>query len=471
MPRPKERIKVRSKVRSHLPRVPRNPLYIKDYLDYVDVLEHHSNVTYKKGGDEGDELDLKQLAAENWDMPVIVTTNVQFFESLFSNGTSKCRKIHNIANSVIIFDEAQMLPTQYLKPCLQAIAELVYNYRSTAVICTATQPALEKFFPEALEPVEICPEPAGQYEFFRRTSIKHIGEISEEELIERLKQRDQALCILNSRKRVQRVYDALGGEGTYHLSTFMYPAHRSRILAEIKARLKDKKPCRLIATSLVEAGVDLDFRAVFRELAGVDSLIQAAGRCNREGEEDRYECETIVFSLTKTEGINIPRSLDTPIDVTKQIVEAHGDVMSLEAIKDYFERLYKYKGENGLDLKGVLNNFKKGLLIPFASVADEFKLIEENTKPVFIEPTPIDEDSQKAADIAKRLRSGEHTRSLTRDAGQYSVNIYESDFETLRGAGLLEEPRLEIYILRDKRLYSKDKGLILNVSRGDALVF
>ena len=145
--------------------------------------------------------------------------------------------------------------------------------------------------------------------------------------------------------------------------------------------------------------------------------------------------------------------------------------MSLEAIKDYFERLYKYKGENGLDLKGVLNNFKKGLFIPFASVADKFKLIEENTKSVFIEPTPIDEDSQKAADIAKRLRSGEHTRSLTRDAGQYSVNIYESDFETLRGAGLLEEPRLEIYILRDKRLYSKDKGLILNVSRGDALVF
>ena len=112
MPRPKERIKVRSKVRSHLPRVPRNPLYIKGYLDYVDVLEDHSNVTYKKGGDE---LDLMQLAAENWDMPVIVTTNVQFFESLFSNGTSKCRKIHNIANSVIIFDEAQMLPTQYLK--------------------------------------------------------------------------------------------------------------------------------------------------------------------------------------------------------------------------------------------------------------------------------------------------------------------------------------------------------------------
>ena len=151
---------------------------------------------------------------------------------------------------------------------------------------------------------------------------------------------------------------------------------------------------------MVEAGVDLDFRAVFRELAGVDSLIQAAGRCNREGEEDRYECETIVFSLTKTEGINIPRSLEMPIDVTKQIVEAHGDVMSLEAIKDYFERLYKYKGENGLDLKGVLNNFKKGLFIPFASVADKFKLIEENTKSVFIEPTPIDEDSQKAADIA-----------------------------------------------------------------------
>ncbi len=306
---------------------------------------------------------------------------------------------------------------------------------------------------------------------FRRTSINHIGEISEEELIERLKQRDQVLCILNSRKRVQRIYDALEGDGIYHLSTLMYPVHRSRILAKVKKRLEDKKPCRLIATSLVEAGVDLDFRAVFRELAGVDSMIQAAGRCNREGEKDRDKCETTVFSLTSTDDINIPRSLETPVSVTKQIMESHEDVMSCEAIKDYFERLYKYKGENGLDLKGVLNNFKKGLRIPFASVADEFKLIEENTKPVFIEPTPIDEDSQKAADIAKRLRSGEHTRSLTREAGLYSVNIYESDFEALRGAGLLEEPRLEIYILRDERLYSKDKGLILKASRGDALVF
>lgn len=447
--------------------IEQNAKEFKDILGENNVLEHHSNVVYEK---DGDELSLKQLAAENWDMPVIVTTNVQFFESLYSNNTSKCRKIHNIANSVIIFDEAQMLPTQYLKPCLQAIAELVYNYRSTAVICTATQPALEKFFPDKLKTVEICPDPTGQYEFFRRTSIKNVGEISEDELIERLKQRDQVLCVLNSRKRVQRVYDALEGEGTYHLSTFMYPVHRSRILAEIKERLKDKKPCRLIATSLVEAGVDLDFGAVFRELAGLDSVIQAAGRCNREGER-KEKCETIVFSLTGTEGINIPRSLELPITVAKQIIESHKDVMSLEAIEDYFKELYRHKGDKGLDLKGILDNFSQGLLIPFASVADEFKLIEENTKPVFIEPTPIEEDSREAANIAKRLRSGEHTRSLTRDAGQYSVNIYKNDFEALYGAGMLEGPHLEIYILRDKRLYSKDKGLILKASRGDAIIF
>ncbi len=153
--------------------IEQNAGVFKDILGYSNVLEHHSNATYKKGGDGDDELELMQLAAENWDMPVIVTTNVQFFESLFSNNTSKCRKIHNIANSVIIFDEAQMLPTQYLKPCLQAIAELIYNYRSTAVICTATQPALGKLFSKEFKPVEICPDPTGQYEFFRRKTTTY----------------------------------------------------------------------------------------------------------------------------------------------------------------------------------------------------------------------------------------------------------------------------------------------------------
>ena len=218
--------------------------------------------------EEPDKLNKIQLASENWDCPVVVTTNVQFFESLFSNKTSKCRKLHNITNSVIIFDEAQMLPVNYLKPCVQAISELVYNYHSTAVLCTATQPSLQSFFPPQLEAMEICPEIQEQYAFFRRTVFRNAGEITEEFLVNQLKEQIQVLCILNSRKKVQQIFNEIKEtEGTYHLSTFMYPRHRKKVLAEIRNRLKMGLPCRLIATSLVEAGVDFDFPVSYTHLA------------------------------------------------------------------------------------------------------------------------------------------------------------------------------------------------------------
>ena len=151
---------------------------------------------------------MEQLAAENWDKPVVVTTNVRFFESLYACRTSECRKLHNIANSVIIFDEAQMLPVNYLMPCIRAISELICNYHCTAVICTATQPSLQPFFPakmQELKAEELCPDVKGQYDFFKRTKIQLAGRISQEHLVKELEGRQQVLCILNSRKRVQRV--------------------------------------------------------------------------------------------------------------------------------------------------------------------------------------------------------------------------------------------------------------------------
>ena len=257
--------------------IEQNAQVFKDILGAGNVLEDHCHVVYENP----DELNVIQLASENWDCPIVVTTNVQFFESLFANKTSKCRKLHNIANSVIIFDEAQMLPVNYLKPCIQAISELVCNYHCTAVLCTATQPSLKQFFPRQFKISEICPDVIDQYEFFKRTILKNAGEMTEEALVSRLKKQPQSLYILNSRKRVQRIYNSLQGEdGTFHLSTFMYPKHRKRLLRTIRERLKAGEPCRLIATSLVEAGVDFDFPAVYRELAGIDSMIQAAGRCN-----------------------------------------------------------------------------------------------------------------------------------------------------------------------------------------------
>lgn len=443
--------------------IEQNAKVFKDIFGAENVLENHSNVTYESP----EELKKCQLAAENWDRPIIVTTNVQFFESLFSNRTSKCRKLHNISQSVIIFDEAQMLPVKYLKPCVQAISELVYNYNSTAVLCTATQPALESFFPPQLKAKEICLDVTGQYEFFRRTKVVHMGEWTREELIEELRKRDQVLCILNSRKCVQQVYEALKEEGTYHLSTLMYPGHRKCLLAEIRERLAAGRECRLIATSLVEAGVDFDFKTVCRELAGIDSVIQAAGRCNREGKRQKEECETMVFTLAQAEDIHLPSELKLPIAIGRQIADKYDDVSTLDAIKDYFNRLYYHKGD-ALDAKDIVGQFEQGyrsFLFPFASVAKQFHLIESDTKTILIDLEP------EAAYIVERLRRGEYSRQLLREAGQYCVSVFKNDFEALNGAGRLEEIDSEFYILRNKEQYTQDRGLVIEVSRGDAVIF
>ncbi|MBU9737893.1 CRISPR-associated helicase Cas3' [Diplocloster agilis] len=442
--------------------IEQNAQVFKDILGRENVLEDHCNVVY----DNAEELEMGQLSAENWDSRVIVTTNVQFFESLFSNKTSKCRKLHNIANSVIIFDEAQMLPVPYLKPCIQAISELVYNYHSTAVLCTATQPSLLSFFPEQMKASEICPDVEGQAEFFKRTTMRRLGLISQEQLVSCLCGQEQVLCILNSRKRVQRVYEALKGEGTYHLSTWMYPAHRKRLLKIIKERLQKGLSCRLIATSLVEAGVDFDFPCVYRELAGIDSVVQAAGRCNREGRRKRDACETNVFTMEK-EDIHIPQALKLPISVAEQICERYEDLLSLDAIREYFERLYHYKGE-GLDAKDIIGQMEHGsrsYLFPFAKVSAQFRLIENDTKTILIAREP------EAVTIADEIRFGGHSRRLVREAGQYCVSVYEKDFEAMNGAGLLEPIGLEFYLLRDTGMYTEDRGLVMNVSRGEAVIF
>lgn len=444
--------------------IEQNAQIFKNILGERNILEDHCNVVYESE----EELEMAKLAAENWECPVVVTTNVQFFESLFSNKTSKCRKLHNISNSVIIFDEAQMLPVKYLQPCIRAISELVYNYHSTAVICTATQPSLQQFFLKNMQIRELCPDIKNQYEFFKRTTVENIGEVSEDMLVEFLKKQQQVLCILNSRKRVQRVYEELKGDGTYHLSTFMYPEHRKRILNEICERLKYGKTCRLIATSLVEAGMDFDFNMVYRELAGIDSVIQAAGRCNREGKKDKKKCKTIVFTLEKTEDIHIPAELKLPIAVAAQVARRHENIISLDAIDEYFKRLYHFRGENGSDSKDIVGQLECGIpsyLFPFASIAKQFHLIENDTKTILIDIEP------EAISIVQRIRWGEHSRQLVRDAGHYCVNVYEKDFENLNGAGRLEALDMNLYVLRNKEQYTEEKGLVIDISRGEAVLF
>ena len=266
--------------------IEQNAAVFREILGENNVVEHHSGVCL----DEDDETNrlnrFLRLAAENWDAPVIVTTAVQFFESFYSNRPSQCRKLHNVANSVVIFDEAQMLPTCHLLPCVGVMANLAARFRSTIVLCTATQPVLadlfRKFYPNQ-QIQEICPEIGDSFQKFRRVTYRDGGKLSNSALAEALSRENQVLCIVNTRKAAQEVFNLLPQEGRFHLSTLLYPEHRKEVLNTVRKRLKDGLPCRVVSTSLIEAGVDVDFPAVYREIAGLDSIAQAAGRCNREG--------------------------------------------------------------------------------------------------------------------------------------------------------------------------------------------
>ena len=426
----------------------------RDILGEQNVLEHHCQVDYRSG----EELMPMQLASENWDKPVVVTTNVQFFESLFGNKSARCRKLHNIANSVIILDEAQMLPNDYLIPCTAMLEELVKNFNSSVVLCTATQPALTPFFSEEMDVMELCPRMEEQFRFFERVHYQNLGTVSEDNLVEKLRQEAQALCIVNTRKTAQRLYQRLKGGDVYHLSTAMYPEHRRRVLKEIRKRLDDGKECIVISTSLVEAGVDLDFRTVYRQAAGIDSMIQAAGRCNREGRCSAAESMVYIFQLEGQERVQEQRQ---QMDVAVSMLNEGCELSRLDTVEEYFNRLYHIRG-NDLDRKQIMDEFKK-LNYNFAKVGNEFHLIENKAVNIFI---PVED---KARELLQKMKIHGYTKAGMREAGKYSVQIQEQDFKELDHAGMLRPVSEDIenyYELKNESQYTAEMGLKLEVEFG-----
>ena len=446
--------------------IEQNAAVFRELLGEENVVEHHQHVDYDDAQDT--DMNRKRLATENWDAPVIVTTNVQFFESLFSNRPSKCRKLHNLAESIVIFDEAQMIPLDYLRPSLAAIEALVRHYACTAVLCTATQPPLGQFFSDDMQPLEICPALMENAAFFRRTKIElREGTLTEEELAEELAAHAQALCIVNVKKTAQHVFDLLEEEdGNYHLSTNLYPVHREQVLAEIRARLKDGKPCRVVSTSLVEAGVDLDFPCVLREINGLDSIVQAAGRCNREGRRSAEESVVHVFSLEKREKSKVPsENVRLAAELTKEAVRNFGeDMANPEAIRSYFEELYDLIGDENLDKKKIMEESQE---FSFAKIASDFRFIEDLTRPIFI-PATIEAET-----LLVRLESGERSRSLMRKVGRYIVTVYTKcnggPFEQLAARGKIRMLDENLAVLTDMTVYDAQKGLLSNVGEGEGM--
>ena len=423
------------------------------------VLEHHSGVTYDVGDQATAESIRKAKATEDWDMPVIVTTAVQFFESLYSNRPSRCRKLHALANSVIVFDEAQMLPLPYLRPCVHAIAELVAHYGATAVLCTATQPALNGLFRDYLSeaPRELCPEALSADPIFRRVRFERAGTLSWDALCAQLNGAEQVLCIVNSRKSAQEVYARLEGAGRFHLSTLMHPQHRRAVLAEVRRRLRAGLPCRVVSTSLIEAGVDVDFPLVFREEAGLDSILQAAGRCNREG---KRPAEESVVTLFRAEA-PLPPLFATAHAAAEVVLCAQEDFASEAAIRQYFTELLDLKGRAALDVHRLLARLEEGTF-PFRTIAEEFRLIESDTRTVYVL-------GEGQAALLARLERGERSRALFRALAQYGVALYPQHFQTLDRAGALTVLDEAAAVLADLRLYSEETGLSLEADQGRAL--
>lgn len=442
--------------------IEQNAKVFRDILGQENVVEHHSSVSYELS-ENADELEYRSaLATENWDAPVIVTTAVQFFESLYANRSSKCRKLHNIANSVIIFDEAQMIPSNNLRPCVAAIAELVRAYNATAVLCTATQPAIDEMLLEYSKKesvVELCPDVEGMFEKFRRTSFEKEGRLTTDELVSRLESQQQVLCIVNTRKFAQEVYEALPSEGRFHLSTLMCPVHRKQKLDEIRERLKSGKTCRVVSTSLIEAGVDVDFPRVFREMAGLDSILQAAGRCNREG---KRSAESSIVTVFESEN-KVNKLIAVNRDAAEETVRDWTQPNTTSTIERYFKAYRDFLRND--DKSGVITASEKGISgcgLPFEWIAKEFKLIDQNTFTVYI-------SVGEGKELISRLREGERSRELYRKAGMYSVSIYENHFNALINAGAAEPFGDDAAILTDLSLYSDEKGLATDVRDGSAL--
>ncbi len=407
---------------------------LSDSLGVDPVLEHHSNL------DIGDETVGSRLATENWDAPLVVTTSVQFYESLFANRPGKCRKLHNIARSVIILDEAQTLPVAYLEPCLTALDELARNYGSSIVLCTATQPAVgrSESFPKGLADVrEIVTDPQKLYESLKRVDVRDEKGREDAWIVDRLREAEQVLCVVNTRGHARQLFEMLGDEeGLYHLSTMMVPEHRSEVLREIRARLESVKKCRVVSTQLVEAGVDLDFPMVLRSLAGVDSIAQAAGRCNRNGQLDGMG-RTVIF---RSEHKRSETYFQETAGCASQVLECQEDPLSLAAVEQYF-KLY-YWGRPSLDEAGIFDKFRldgsKNCELPFnfdfASAARDFHLIEDSGRTVIV---PWGERGQRLCERLRRTAE-QPDGFLLRKLQRYSVNLREREWRLALDAGYVD---------------------------------
>lgn len=435
--------------------IEQNAKVFRKVLGDAAVLEHHCNFI-------PEDADWKtRLASENWDALVVVTTNVQFFNSFYANKPSKCRKLHRVADSVVIFDEVQAIPVEKLRPCLEVIKELSLNYGVTSVLCTATQPAIgfSEEFPSGLKNVrEIVHDVPALFSTLKRTEEKFVGELDEQEVARQLSDFEQVLCVVNTRQQALNIFEALPeSDENIHLSALMYPAHRTRKLDEVRDRLEAGLPCRVVSTQLIEAGVDVDFPCVFRAVTGIDSIAQAAGRCNRNG-LSKIPKEVFVFEFPENTACSFFRQAAQ--SAKKLFDDFSGNLTVPECVKKYFED-YFWKNEQRMDSDGIVG---KCLLaqrgnIQFKDIA-EFKMIKSATVPIVI---ALDDSAKK---LVRSLEFVEHNGGVLRKLQYYTVQVYPYQFDEIRD--WLESPASGVWVLYSEELYSESTGLECKPPEGQA---
>ncbi len=462
---------------------------LKSIFGEANVLEHHSNYDFSKSDrldDDGVDPDgiRERLLVQNWDAPIVVTTNVQLFESLFSNTPSRCRKNHNVMNAVVVLDEAQTLPDDLLKPTLAMMQSLSDYASTTFVLCTATQPELDEAWPFPSRPRPLVDDRDGELYAPLESRVAYDTAWVEgdgcslEDIVETMASVDQCLCVVSTRGAARTVYDRLKGKlgiddgpdgGVFHLSARMIPEHRSRVIDEVRDRLRLGRPCRVVSTQLIEAGVDVDFPLVLREVAGIDSIIQAGGRCNREGRLEQGR--VIVFSCPEIQGPPRGYLAAMRADGLYVIGDARRrgyDPFGSRGVKKFFETRY---GEGQLDREKIYDDIiKHGAHAEFSfeSYAQKYRFIEDDGVSVIV---PWGERGEELLD---RIESGEISSGLRRALQRYAVSVprwavaksYEGCIRVMGPLYVLETR------LGSSSLYSDEVGLV-SADEGelDALVF
>ncbi len=442
----------------------------KDILGEDSVLEHHSSIDISKEK----ENFRNRLLAENWNHPLIVTTNVQLFESLFSARTTKIRKLHNLSNSVIILDEAQMIPPDFLQPIVKALKELVKCYNVTIILCTATQPTLSSInsmnfkFDGIDNAIELAPTPEELFQDLKRVTIHKPQEqkLNFEDIAQRINRHEQVLTIVNRKDDANEIFKQLIGN-KYYLTTNLCAEHRRDILKKVKSHLKNKEQVYLVSTQLIEAGVDIDFPIVFRAMTGLDSIAQAAGRCNREGKlKDNNDKEIFgeVFLFHPEKRSPAGHLLQTE-EAGKACLGDFEELIHPDAFKQYFNELFWVKKEKGLDKHGI-EGLKQTLY--FEEIDEKFKLINEDTRSVIM---PYKEGKEIILTLEQMKNNKEFLDyKVIQRAQKFFVNIPIEKYGKLLNQGIISEIESVISFLNYEKFYSDSLGFIESLNAEDTIL-